>query len=390
MRKTVPSPGAVRSSTRPSWAATSRGHDRQAQPGAAAAGRGCARRPRGRTARTPCAACSGGQPRAVVATSSTAVGPVGADADAHRRCRAGCGRRRCRPGWSPPAAAGPRRRARAPARGGTAARPVSGPGGPGPARAGRAARRRRACAGPSARGAAAGALPSSSRASSSRSSTSPASRVGLALDPAHRAVDVGASAAPPIRYSSAKPWMPDSGVRSSWLASATKRRIRASDPARAANARLDLRRASRSAQRTAGRPRCRRGQVGDPVRQVAAGDGGRGPLDPAQRAQPGAHREPAAVAEQHQHAAPMSSAVGAQPADRGVDAVQRGRHDDAAARGVPAGRRPATRRRRPGPPPRTVRPPGRHRRASSRGSAGRGSDSAAVDHAGDRAVLASR
>ena len=101
----------------------------------------------------------------------------------------------------------------------------------------------------------------------------------------------------PWRCSSAKPRIEVSGVRSSWLASATNRRIRsserravASDAARAPNAPSIW--ASMALSARPGRPISVRGSVvGDPAGQVAAGDGRRGVLDLGQRAQRGADHE---------------------------------------------------------------------------------------------------
>ena len=101
------------------------------------------------------------------------------------------------------------------------------------------------------------------------------------------------SASAPIRYSSAKPRMPASGVRSSWLASATKRRICSSDSARAANADSIWASMPLSAERQPAGLGARR-RLRHPVRQRApGGDLRRGRLDPAQRPQPGPYREPA-------------------------------------------------------------------------------------------------
>ena len=173
-------------------------------------------------------------------------------------CRAGCGRSRCRRGWRRPGAAGPRRRGRR--------RGPDGPVPPGPVRkTGRVASRAVvSCRASAARvrrsmGASCRGRLSSARARVSRSSTRPPIRIASFSIRLIVRLTSASSDSAPIRYSSAKPRMPTSGVRSSWLASATKRRIRASDSARAAKA--DSIRASMTLSAVDSRPASVRGEA---------------------------------------------------------------------------------------------------------------------------------
>ena len=155
-------------------------------------------------------------------TSSTASRRVGADPHGHARRSRECAAARWRPGCSAPAAAAPRRRApRArPAR----RRPPSGSCAAARSTARRARRRWPAPAGPPRRRSS--GRWASRRANNSRSSTSrPIRRDSLSMRP----ISISTSRAAPCRYSSANPRIVVSGVRSSWLASVMKRRIRSSD-----------------------------------------------------------------------------------------------------------------------------------------------------------------
>ena len=235
MRKTVPSPGAVRSSTRPPWAVTSEHTIARPRPAPLAPRPGCATRRRGRSGRTP-ARLSGGHARAgspppgppsapSVPTPMRTGVPGGVWATAlPTRLVTTCRSRAS----SPSTGARPGRAGRR----GRSARP----GGSGPGRAGRAGRRRPGCAGPS------GAVQqvavpscSSSWASSSRSSTSPVSRAAsLSMRRMVRSTSAARQRAHAVQLGEAL----DAGQRRAQLVADVRdeARILASDAARAANA----------------------------------------------------------------------------------------------------------------------------------------------------------
>ena len=165
--------------------------------------------------------------------------------------RPGCGCGRWPAGWPAPGAAGPRRRhQRAGSSGTSSCQWWSGPAAWASLTASTTSRVRSTC---SRAERPAGVEPGQQQQVLDQGGHP----VGLGLDPAQRVRDVGrqrvagcAGSARRSRGSTA------SGVRSSWLASATNWRTRVSLPAGRCSASLDVVRASGSAPRRPGRPRC--------------------------------------------------------------------------------------------------------------------------------------
>ena len=148
----------------------------------------------------------------------------------------------------------------------------------------------------------------SSRASSSRSSTSnPSGWTSLSI----RDISMSTSRAAPWRYSSAKPRMVVSGVRSSWLASVMNRRIRSSevracsaDASEDATASLNL--CEHSVERQRKSPDLgSRITFGNTAIQLSRGDRRSGLLDLGQRSQAALHHREAGDAEHTSTATPM-------------------------------------------------------------------------------------
>ena len=164
-----------------------------------------------------------------------------------------------------------------------------------------------------------------------------------------------ASLTAPCRYSSAKPRIEVSGVRSSWLASATKRRIRSAEP-RALLLGLLLR-AERALD--PGEHAVERGRqpadlgalvaLGHALGEVAGGDRLRRPLHLAERAQAVAHQHVPGAAEQRRGRRDRRPARCATSRPMASSSPSMSIADDErVAVGQPPGRRPATscRRRR--------------------------------------------
>ena len=169
-----------------------------------------------------------------------------ADRDLDRRCPRGCSAARWSSGWRPPGAAGPRRRSRRV----RSARPRRAHqstlrSGAFPRHRGR--RRWPAAAGRPARGRAAAARPAGP-ASAGPPRAGPSAWPRTRCGPWRVRTSLRRRDSAPCRYSSEKPRIDISGVRSSWQASATNRRI---PPSRrrpwARKARLDVRQHARSA-----------------------------------------------------------------------------------------------------------------------------------------------